>query len=114
MKISYLIVVLAFFLLLSPYSLPSVEDSCGTNDEDIILRVQPIDTTGLVLIFFVSGTDPVKCRYDGRYDSTTFRTIRSVLPTYARDLVDTAVDLSMVNYFRSQSREQHFIKGIVL
>jgi hypothetical protein len=93
---------------------PVHEDYGGVDAEDVAMRVNPIDTTGLVFIYLVSGYDPEACRYSRAYDSTSFRTIRSELPTYARDIVDTSYELSMVNYFKIQSSGKHIIRGTVL
>jgi hypothetical protein len=70
----------------------------------------PADTIGLVLIFYVDGTTTQNCKYD----SVDFRAVRRLLPTYARDLVDTTLPWSMVNYYKSVSSDKHIIKGIIL
>jgi M6 family metalloprotease-like protein len=68
------------------------------------------DTVGLVLIFYVDGCTSQNCRYD----SVDFRQVRRVLPTYGRDLADTTLPYSMVNYYKNISSGKHNIKGIVL
>lgn len=116
MKYKYLyLVILAFTCLLVTSSVYAEDMFCfdpdslpdSLSESQLLLTEGPV---GLVLIFFVDGNTSQNCRFD----SVDFRQARRVLPTYARDLADTSLPYSMVNYYKNISSGKFDIKATVL
>jgi hypothetical protein len=109
---SFKSLILSFFIICIWAINSNASDlTCFDDTSEVELTVKPVDTVGVVVVFFVDGYDIDSCRYDSSVDSLDFRKTRSVMPEGAHALMDSNYSLSMINYFKDTSNGKHIIKG---